>query len=608
MKSFFRRPRTRSARIALWIAAGLAALYVVYVAGAAVFLNAGGMEWATKNEKDVHVLVGGGHSFFPGFVHVEDLRIRFKDYNIEMEIAADEADAFLALWKLPFMKIHVSWIRAQGAEYRMVHRVHDREANAARLAAFPDIPGFDRPLYYDAPPPPPSDGKLWKVQFDSIDADVRLAWVLEYQLRGNLKARGSFFLDPNEVATIHPCSVDVRDATISIGKQRIARDVHGVLGTSIDSFYPPHSPIDDVAPKITANIEKFHAYFETLSFLHLYLPADPIRIEGEGALDADAKMTRGRIDAGSKVSVDLKPLTLHASESRVTGHALVGLTGAPDGRFETRVEAEFPEAKESAIAAEKLAAMVGFAHDNLTNVEMRSASVDARNVRFTRPDFFRDAFGKSTAYPVSGAFDAQAEIDLPREGEGKVDAKLATRSMNFYTSGIQFGMTSDGTLKCHGTGATSLCALDFHAPYVLFDKQPDPDGKALWLRVRTTEDARVSRNDGTLTADLEILGSDPKAVASELIGDDWLVQLGLGLVPMGPLAGTMHIERDEKRLRVVVPHLKSGSSKLQGRFDAHDSFRGAWMVDMPTSRWGFELKGDGVAVHPLVGSDWLSRL
>lgn len=147
-------PRWR--KVALLICAALGGFYVLYVVAALVFLNAGGMEWATRNEKDVKLVLAGGYSFWPNRIHVEGFQLSFKDYNIEMEIRADSVDAHISLVNLVRQRVHSDWLRAHGVEYRMVHRVQDPVANAARLRAFPEIAAFNRPLYYDTPPGPPA--------------------------------------------------------------------------------------------------------------------------------------------------------------------------------------------------------------------------------------------------------------------------------------------------------------------------------------------------------------------------------------------------------------------------------------------------------------------
>src|SRR5690606_37591079 len=178
-----------------WALAVPLGLYVLYVGVAAAFIGFGGMTWVTQKEEDVQIDVSCGYSLFPGRFHLSGLRVQFKDYNVEMSISADEADLSIALHRLTQKRIHVNWVRASGVEYQMLHRVKDPKKSAARLAAFPDIPAFDRPPYYDARRPPRSGKKPWSLRVNSIEAEARSAWIMEYQLRGKMRAKGAFYTD-----------------------------------------------------------------------------------------------------------------------------------------------------------------------------------------------------------------------------------------------------------------------------------------------------------------------------------------------------------------------------------------------------------------------------
>jgi hypothetical protein len=579
--------------------------YLLYVVLVASFLSFGGLAWATKNEEDIHFDVERGYSLLPGLIHLRGMKLRVKDYNIEMEVLADRADAFVWLWKLPFKQLHVPWVRVHGAEYKLVHRVIDPVLNAERLAAFPDIPGFDRPLHYDAPQVPADLSKFWSVRFDSIKADVRRAWILEYQFLGKVRAEGGFFLDPAREAVVWPCRVDMDAGEIFVRDQRVAHGVRGRLSAEVRSFHPREAMTEDVVPKLSAGVEVLSAELDTLSFSKLYVHTDRMDWDGKGQLRIDVRMRDGQIQEGSSAELSLSPITLRAGGTHVEGTGSMTLRAAVAGKLDAQASLSFPEQEQSAVSVEVLEGTLLLEHQIITSVSVRRASLITEKLRFKTPSFLRAAFRNSTVFPSSGAFDVQAFLDLPEQGNARFDAELLTRSTSFYLSGLQLGVTANGRMHCDGTRVSADCSLEVHAPYLLFDQKPGKGSSSVWLRANSREALKVSIEEGTLSGSLRLTGSDPKGLAEELIGEDWIAQLGLSLVPTGPLAGTFHVNRTPERF-ALNGDLSSGSSRVQGHFSNANATSGAWTVDMPAARWGFLLKADEVSSHPLVGSDWLA--
>jgi hypothetical protein len=592
-------------RVAKWLGGGLFGAYLLYVVLAAAFLSFGGLAWATETEEDIHVEVASGYSLIPGRVHLRGLKIRVKDYNIEMEIRADSAVTSLALRKLPWKQLDVAWVRVAGVEYRLVHRVVDPVASAARLAVFPPIPGFTRPRYYDAPKEPPTEKKLWTVRFRAIEAEVKLAWLLEYQVRGKLHARGGFYLDPGKEAQVFPCRVEVETAEIFVGEERIATDVRGIVSAEVETFDARNAATIDVIPKISATIEHLSAALETLSFTGLYVRSERVAWSGKGQLGLDLRVTKGQLQAGSTAMLVLDPVTVQAGGVRAQGKGTVDVRAGAAGGVESEASFSFPKEERRPVSLELLELQASLEHEVITDVTVRSARLRLERLHFAGPEFLRGILGNTAAIPMSGAFDANALLDLPRQGRSRLDVEVATRGTSFYLSGLRFGVTGDGVVSCQGTRAEAECQLDARAPYLLFDQQPGKGGATLWLTAKVQEPLRVSIDQGTLMGNVHLQGGDPKEVVSELVGEDWLAQLGLTLVPTGPIAGTLELNRSPAVFS-VRGDVSSGSSNVQGHLHAREVTSGAWVVDMPTNRWGFQLNSAGLTTFPLVGGDWLA--
>lgn len=579
--------------------------YLLYTVLAASFLSLGGLAWLTEDGNRFRIETAGGYSLFPGRLHVRGLKIFVRDHNVDMEISADRAEASIALAELPFKRVHISWIRTHGTEYKLVYPVQASPDTAERRPAFPKLSGFDGPLDPATRPPATRRGKKWSAKFDQIEGDVRLVWILEYRLQGTMQARGAFSLDPSREVRVLPCEVVVESAEIMVDRWRIAHGVQGTLRAKVDAFPPRDTAGRDVISRVSAGVEGLRAELDTLSFIRLYARSDRISWEGSGRLGLQARMDRGQLQDGSTGALELSRLVVRAGTASARGTGAIALRAAPQGQLGVEASLLFPEAERAAFSSEQLQAKVSLEHRNVTDLKVRRTSLLVKELHFKTPDFLKGLFGNAKGVPSSATFDAEATLDSPNQGAAKLDVEVATRSTSFYLSGLRFGVTADARLHCNGSRAEASCALDAHAPSLRFDQRPGDSSATLWLRTESVGPLRVNAQAGTLSGTIRLVGGDPKDAVSEVIGSKWIAQLGLALVPSGDLAGQLHVKRTPALLSLTAIELSHGASRVQGHLNTAGTTTGAWIVELPTSRWGFALKPGGLATHPFVGRDWL---
>ncbi|HYQ29399.1 MAG TPA: hypothetical protein VER04_19345, partial [Polyangiaceae bacterium] len=58
----------------------------VYLVGANLFLNLGGLSLAFESTNQVKATISGGWSVLPGHVHVRNARFIFQDHNLQFSI------------------------------------------------------------------------------------------------------------------------------------------------------------------------------------------------------------------------------------------------------------------------------------------------------------------------------------------------------------------------------------------------------------------------------------------------------------------------------------------------------------------------------------------
>lgn len=611
VKSF---AKARSSRFWWWVLGVPVGLYAFYVAGAIAFVRLGGMTRITQGEEDVQIDASSGYSLYPGRFHLTGLQVQFKDYNVEMAMSADEADLSINLFSLTQKRIHVHWVRASGVEFQMLHRVKDPKKSAARLAAFPDIVAFDRPPFYDTPRPPRTGKKQWSLRVDSIEAEARFAWVMEFQLRGKMRAKGAFYTDPAHKAEVLPCDVKVSEGILSVGQEQIAHDVQGDITFALAPFIVRDAPITKVMPKISAKIGDFTARIDSLSFTKLYFSTEPLSLSGQGQLEVDTTVTHGKVQPGSLVSLEISPLIVSAQgegkDKKVhsaRGHSQLSMRAAPGGHVALTGFVQIPSAKDGAFSAEKLEARAALLHSDITDIHVRGLQADLKALHLDRPDFLYALFGHSALIPMSGTFNFHGEADLPKEGTSQLEAKLQMLRTSFYLDGQRFGATADTSVSCRGTRKASDCEVDFHAPYLRLDKQADGEGEDLWLRLKTQEALQVSAENGTFQGPIVISGGDPRDVLSEWLGKVWFPQMGLKLVPTGPITGSMYARKSPSTFSLSDIDVSTGKTRLEGEMTTGKTTTALGTLKMPTSRWGFEITPEGVRVRPFIGDKWLDK-
>jgi hypothetical protein len=450
---------------------------------------------------------------------------------------------------------------------------------------------------------------------DSIVAEVRFAWLLEYQLRGKMHAKGAFYTDPLHEAAVLPCEVVISDATIAVGEEQIAHDVRGTLAFELEPFTVRDAPFREVLSKISTQIDDFTARIDTLSFAKLYFSTDPVDLEARGELEIDTTVIHGKIQAGSIASLALSPLVISAQEQReksreiesARGTAQISFRAAPDGELVVAVRATVPPTKEGPFSLQMLSARAALVHRDVGAFKLRGLQIDLKSLQYGTPEFLYALFGRHAAIPVSGRFHLRGQWDLPEKAAAELEAKLETLSTSFYFEGQRFGVTSATTMSCRGTLKAANCGVDFHATYLRFDRRSDGPVEAIWLRLKTSKPLQVSADRGIFEGPFVLSGGDPKDALSEWMGKAWLPQMGLKLVPTGPINGSFILRRSPGRFSLSNIDIATGKTRVEGEVTSGEKTSAVGTLAMPVGRWGFESTPAGVRVRPFIGRKWLEK-
>ncbi len=265
------------------------------------------------------------YSIVPGYVHVTGLVIRGRERTEEWILTIDHVDFHVALRDLLHRRFHVMRVDASGLGLRARLRISAADATPDIVAALPAISGFeDVPLEPPGPPPPPltdANYNLWSVALDDVAVEhVREIWIHTIRGDGDMRVRGRWVFRPMRWLDVGPATVEVAAVDVSHGVRRMVTGLHGSFEATIHPFDVRTAEdlnfFDHVSTQMSLS-----GLLQTASAWTALTPAsDLLYARGEGPLDARVVLDHGRLEPGTRISVeatdsevDARDLTLDAS-------------------------------------------------------------------------------------------------------------------------------------------------------------------------------------------------------------------------------------------------------------------------------------------------------
>ena len=377
------------------MAAGIAALVLAlaYPVGANLFLALGGVQKMFEDTDSIKVDFRRAWSFWPGRVHVEEIRVTMQDRNVQFVLTMPSVDVTLRLRELVERRFHATKVRGSGLVFRFRHRIEPESAAIPFVAAFPHIPGFeDPPLREAGPPAPPLDEahyNLWTMHFEDVDVEVREIWAQMIRYQGVGRASGAFRLRPAKRLWVGPAELRLERGTLSTGPHEIASSFEGTITCKVDDFdvEPVHGMDVFAFISARADLEASLPGLEAVNFLSA--PNGSFALEdGSGLLDLDVALDHGVFTGESRALYRTGHIgvAIGAVQFRLDGELDVSATG-PGPQKNAEVVADLPKA---------LLAFVGARHPPIELEDVR-ASLATTTVDVTRQWSLAGASGKFAA-------------------------------------------------------------------------------------------------------------------------------------------------------------------------------------------------------------------
>lgn len=595
---------------------GLAALYVLL---GNVLVKTPLLKRLANTSPSVQLDYDSAYTLLPGRVHVEGLRLRSQDYNVQFEVTLKSAFVDVSLLELAQKRFHALRVRAEGVHFRARHKVHEVGPDARRLAAYPPIAGFsDPPLYVGKQPPPipEEEYNLWEVALDDVQGSVEELWILEHRFVGKARVKGGFRLRPARFFNVAPSRLELESGTLSIAGVPTARSVKGTLECNVEHTDVQRITGLEVLRTVSAELALTTAQGE-LAAANVYTePRLGVTSGGELRVQANVRVRRGVIEQGSSLELASDAVSLQRERERLRGALSVHFTAPAPNTLAAcaaprAVQLERPSSKHRGpeLGSATLCATLAPA-DLSAPISVQRVSGTVEELSVPKLEWWSEPLARAgRPLTLSGA--ANAELSFVATPNGELTLESRAELSGAFVSNGEVGVLSTGTIQASlepnpKTPRVSSGSLVVEMPHVKLAQGRDiSDELGFELRTRSLSFENVS-GKRRLSGEVRVQARNIRALLDMALGPAALAGSVLGV---RDLTAPARFTVSDGGSRVEVPKAKSGALEVSGFWSASAAGppRGAFLFETPIANFGLSLSGSNTEVSTLVSDDWLPK-
>ncbi len=288
--------------------AGLSAVWIVYVAVANLFLNAGGVQRLLEGQNSVELRFDAAFTYWPGEVHVRGYRMVFQDSYVEWSLDLPRAVIAIDLPALADRRFRAWRVRGSGATFRFRHRVDPWDAELRTTEALPPIPEYGRvPLSPATVPKPPisdEEYRLWGVRLDDVDLGLSELWIQQVRYLGDARVRGGFELRPLRTLWVGPATLEVAGGRATVSDMPLAARIDGTITCTMPRFDVRDPEGRSILRHVSGSIALRAGGVRAEPARIFVAPGHDVTIESRpGELDIDARLEKGVFHERSRVEL-----------------------------------------------------------------------------------------------------------------------------------------------------------------------------------------------------------------------------------------------------------------------------------------------------------------
>ena len=298
-------------RILLRVAAyAVLVLTLVYLVAANLILNAGLMSLLLPKPERMLVEIGSGWTVVPGFIHIEDFRVRGQTKTMQWQGRLGEADVRISLLDLISRKVEVRGVRGTGFDFRLRPRLSAQTASLPEARFYPEIEGLSNP-----PDPAPEDiypPKVLKKKFGwHIDiANMEFGgpievWMGRARLSGIGSVSGAFEFVIRGDLELPTARFDLERGEIVFDEELLVQKLDISTDISLAPFRPKEVKGLAVMNQVLGTFELKNGEIPNLRVVNAFLPHDAsLRFES-GVASFSMSSDKPSVEAGSGGIVEI---------------------------------------------------------------------------------------------------------------------------------------------------------------------------------------------------------------------------------------------------------------------------------------------------------------
>ncbi|MEQ1875684.1 MAG: hypothetical protein ABL958_03500, partial [Bdellovibrionia bacterium] len=181
---------TARSRNVLRFAIFIVVLEIIYVIAGNAFIRSDTLKNLVNAPNKTFIDYTDAWTVLPGLAHVRNFSLSDQDQNVQWELKIEEATVSINLLTLPFRRLNLTKVNAQGANFKLRLQKSVEE----KKPGIPEIAGFERPI----PPKsdkPPEDRFRFLINNITLK-DLREIWIDDHRFEGVIDAHGAFYVWP----------------------------------------------------------------------------------------------------------------------------------------------------------------------------------------------------------------------------------------------------------------------------------------------------------------------------------------------------------------------------------------------------------------------------
>lgn len=565
---------------------------LLYLIIANLLLRAGGIAWILPHfTHDVSIAPGKSYSLLPGVIELRDVKVQVHDSNVDMLIQVKRGEARVKLWRLASRHLDATRVRGEGVV------VWFRSAAVALAGVAPPLAPPRKP-----PPVPTRSADLWGARLSNVLVETQDVWVGPLRVRGAMRVRGGFELQPLQHAEIDDASVRAPHASVSFGGRPFSPDLDVAVtaGLSRQKLLPGKA----IAAAVSATVRARGAV--SPAALSVLVPrASRPGVAGAPAFaSVDVGVDHGVVRGGSYAELDADKLTVSRGKWSARGHVTAEMLCANE---QLKLRATLQQAALANSAGSVATLRRGHIQATLT-----------ADLRAPRIDVLAGALhGLETRDPAR----LQRELPLLASTAGDVRADVSAASDWTHLAGAATLRFKRAAWRGHAFAAR----WDGRATLVARARAPFRHVELRHLKL-SIDHAAIRRGDASASGFRASLASDRLVVSTRRPRVSGRVQVAWpdgtalrvaasvepppiigGLFRLSDLHATADIDirRDVQDVRLVKARTRDLNVRGRVRRCGLHT-RAALLVRRGIVSFGMLVLPDDTSIVPLAGEDWLS--